>query len=183
MKKHLLTLLAMLIGLSSQCFAQLNSIYMSDYVWNANATFGMPYVSPKDILEQQKQLEQQKKIKNVKVEELKIVEESIDKATGITTIRWEDGSSYVGHISHKKFNGVGTMKYADGSVYCGQWWYGNPDGQGTFINPEGVKYTAKFERGVPHGKCIIQDVDGRLYKGRWVNGVLKNRTIKPLKKR
>ena len=61
MKKHLLTLLIMLIGLSSQCFAQLDLIYMSDYVWNANATVGMPYVSPKDILEQQKQLEQQKK--------------------------------------------------------------------------------------------------------------------------
>ena len=204
MKKYLLILIVAIFCLPSEGFAQLNSIYMSDYVWNANATVGMPYVSVKDILKQQKQLEQQKTIKKDQVKKLKVVEESIDKATGISTIRWEDGSSYVGETYRTVFHGtgtmiypdkgkyygqwkyshregIGTMEYADGSKYVGKWVRDLPNGEGTFINPEGIAFSGTFKNGVPHGKCVMQDLDGRLYSARWVRGVLKEKSIKLLK--
>lgn len=132
------------------------------------------------------------------------IELSIDKATGKTTARWEDGSvfvgfTYYGQINREgtitfadgskyhgewrfdRFHGVGTMEYADGSKYHGQWSFGKPDGQGTIIEPNGVKITLKFDEGIPRGKCIIQDVDGRLYTGRWSSGILREKSIKPLK--
>ncbi len=206
MKKYLLILIVAIFCLPSEGFAQLNSIYMSDYVWNANATVGMPHVSVKDILKQQKQLEQQKTIKKDQVKKLKIVEESIDKVTGISTIRWEDGSSYVGETYLTVFHGmgtmiypdkgkyhgqwkydhrdgIGTMEYADGSKYVGKWVRDLPNGEGTFINPEGIAFSGTFKNGVPHGKCVMQDLDGRKYSARWVRGVLKEKSIKPLKQK
>ena len=206
MKKYLLILIVAIFCLPNESFAQLNSIYMSDYVWNANATVGMPYVSVKDILKQQKQLEQQKTIKKDQVKKLKVVEESIDKATGISTIRWEDGSSYVGETYLTVFHGmgtmiypdkgkyhgqwkydhrdgIGTMEYADGSKYVGKWVRDLPNGEGTFINPEGIAFSGTFKNGVPHGKCVMQDLDGRKYTARWVRGKLKEKSIKPLKEK
>lgn len=134
------------------------------------------------------------------------IELSIDKATGKTTARWEDGSVFVGFTYYgqingegtitfadgskyhggwrsDRFHGVGTMEYADGSKYHGQWSFGKPDGQGTIIEPNGVKITLKFDEGIPRGKCIIQDVDGRLYTGRWSSGILLEKSIKPLEEK
>lgn len=135
-----------------------------------------------------------------------VAEMTKDTETGQTTIRWNNGAVYVGEINYgeisgtgtmiypdsskyqgqwknDRFHGVGTIEYADGSAYCGQWENGDPNGQGTFLTPEGVKYTAEFKDGKPRGKCIIQDKDGRLYSARWVRGVLKEKSIKPLKEK
>ena len=134
------------------------------------------------------------------------IEVVIDEVTGITTVRWDDGSTYVGETyygeikgtgtmtfadgskyqgqwKNDRFHGVGTFEYADGSAYCGQWENGDPYGYGTFINADGVKYTAKFDEGIPSGKCIIQDVDGCKYTGRWSSGILLKRSIKPYKEK
>ena len=134
------------------------------------------------------------------------IELSIDKATGKTIARWEDGSTFDGYTYYgqingegtitfadgskyhgewrfDRFHGVGTMEYADGSKYHGQWSFGKPDGQGTIIEPNGVKITLKFDEGIPRGKCIIQDVDGRLYTGRWSSGILREKSIKPLEEK
>ena len=131
------------------------------------------------------------------------IEIVIDEVTGITTARWDDGSTYVGETyygeikgtgtmtfadgskyhgqwSNDLYHGIGTMEYADGSKYHGQWSCGKPHGQGTIIESNGVKITLKFDEGIPRGKCIIQDVDGRLYTGRWSSGILRKRSIKPL---
>ncbi len=135
-----------------------------------------------------------------------VAEMTKDTETGLTTVRWNNGAVYVGEINYgeisgtgtmiypdsskyqgqwknDRFHGVGTIEYADGSAYCGQWENGDPNGQGTFLTPEGVKYTAEFKDGKPRGKCIIQDKDGRLYSARWVRGVLKEKSIKPLKEK
>ncbi len=132
------------------------------------------------------------------------IENTTDEATGLTTLSWADGSSYVGEIYRTVFHGmgtmiypdkgkyhgqwkydhrdgIGTMEYADGSKYVGEWVRDLPNGSGTFINPEGVAFTGKFKDGEPHGKCIIQDTDGQLYKARWYYGKLRKRSIKPLK--
>ena len=134
------------------------------------------------------------------------IENTTDEATGLTTLSWADGSSYVGEIYRTVFHGmgtmiypdkgkyhgqwkydhrhgIGTMEYADGSKYVGKWVRDLPNGEGTFINPEGVAFTGKFKDGEPHGKCIIQDTDGQLYKARWYYGKLRKRSIKPLKEK
>ena len=140
------------------------------------------------------------------VEYIKPIEEVVDETTGTATLRWADGSSYVGETyrttlhgmgtmiypdkgkyhgqwkySHR--DGVGTMVYPDGSKYVGEWVRDLPNGSGTFINPEGIAFTGKFKDGIPHGKCVMQDLDGRKYAARWVRGVLKEKSIKPYKEK
>ena len=134
---------------------------------------------------------------------LSVVEKTTDEATGLTTLSWADGSSYVGEIYRTVFHGmgtmiypdkgkyhgqwkyshrdgIGTMEYADGSKYVGEWVRDLPNGSGTFINPEGVAFTGKFKDGIPHGKCVMQDIDGRKYTARWYYGKLREKSIKPL---
>ena len=106
-----------------------------------------------------------------------------DEATGQTSIRWDDGSAYQGQTYYGEIKGVGTMIYPDGSKYVGLWERDLPNGKGTFQTPEGIMYTVNFENGIPHGKGVIQDLDGRMYTARWVHGKLKEKSIKPLKKR
>ena len=109
------------------------------------------------------------------------VESTTDETTGTTIIRWDDGSSYCGQTSLGEIKGIGTMVYPDKSKYCGQWERDLPNGNGTFQTPEGITFTVNFKNGVPHGKGVIQDLDGRKYSARWVRGVLKEKSIKPLK--
>ena len=131
------------------------------------------------------------------------IENTTDEATGLTTLRWNDGSSYVGEIYRTVFHGTGTMTYPDKGKYYGQWKYSHrdgigtmvypdgskyvgewvrdlPNGSGTFINPEGIAFTGKFKDGIPHGKCVMQDIDGRKYTARWYHGKLREKSIKPL---
>ena len=134
------------------------------------------------------------------------IENTTDEATGLTTLRWNDGSSYVGETYRTVFHGmgtmiypdkgkyygqwkyshrdgIGTMEYADGSKYVGEWVRDMPNGEGTFQTPEGIMYTVNFENGIPHGKGVIQDLDGRMYTARWKHGVLKDKSIKPLEEK
>ncbi len=140
------------------------------------------------------------------VEYIKPIEEVVDGTTGTATLRWSDGSSYVGETyrttlhgtgtmtysdkgkyhgqwkySHR--DGIGTMVYPDGSKYCGTWERDLPNGNGTFQTPEGITFTVNFENGIPHGKGVIQDLDGRKYTARWVRGKLKAKSIKPLEEK
>ena len=140
------------------------------------------------------------------VEYIKPIEEVVDGTTGTATLRWSDGSSYVGETyrttlhgtgtmtypdngkyhgqwkySHR--DGIGTMEYADGSKYVGEWVRDLPNGSGTFINPEGIAFTGKFKDGIPHGKCVMQDIDGRKYTARWYHGKLREKSIKPLEEK
>ena len=107
---------------------------------------------------------------------------TVDEATGITTITWGDGAMYRGQTYYGEIKGIGTMVYPDKSKYVGSWERDLPNGNGTFQTPEGITFTVNFENGVPHGKGVIQDLDGRKYSARWVRGVLKEKSIKPLKK-
>jgi hypothetical protein len=211
MKKYLLILIIAIFCLPSEGFAQPMFINAPREYQPVDPSFGiwnsMITNSNKSLLNKpNKSSKKQKTTKKVPVNKLKIVEESIDKATGISTIRWEDGSSYVGETYLTVFHGmgtmiypdkgkyhgqwkydhrdgIGTMEYADGSKYVGKWVRDLPNGEGTFINPEGIAFSGTFKNGVPHGKCVMQDIDGRLYSARWVRGVLKEKSIKPLKQK
>ncbi len=51
------------------------------------------------------------------------------------TIKYPNGNSYEGAVNDRKFpHGMGTMKYSDGSVYVGRWNFGAWYGEGTFID-------------------------------------------------
>ena len=125
----------------------------------------------------QQKIEQQEAYLNAKPP----AEIAIDEATGTTTIKWNDGAAYQGQTYYGEIKGIGTMVYPDKSKYVGSWERDLPNGQGTFQTPEGITFTVNFENGIPHGKGVIQDLDGRLYSARWVHGVLKEKSIKPLK--
>ena len=211
MKKYLLILIVAIFCLPSESFAQPMFINAPREYQPVDPSFGtwnsMITNSNKSLLNKpNKSSKKQKTTKKVPVNKLKIVEESIDKATGISTIRWEDGSSYVGETYRTVFHGtgtmiypdkgkyygqwkyshregIGTMEYADGSKYVGKWVRDLPNGEGTFINPEGIAFSGTFKNGVPHGKCVMQDLDGRLYSARWVRGKLKEKSIRPLKQK
>ena len=211
MKKYLLILIIAIFCLPSEGFAQPMFINAPREYQPVDPSFGtwnsMITNSNKSLLNKpNKSSKKQKTTKKVPVNKLKIVEESIDKATGISTIRWEDGSSYVGETYRTVFHGmgtmtypdngkyhgqwkyshrdgIGTMEYADGSKYVGKWVRDLPNGEGTFINPEGIAFSGTFKNGVPHGKCVMQDLDGRKYSARWVRGVLKEKSIKPLEEK
>jgi hypothetical protein len=211
MKKYLLILIIAIFCLPSEGFAQPMFINAPREYQPVDPSFGiwnsMITNSNKSLLNKpNKSSKQQKTIKKDQVKKLKVVEESIDKATGISTIRWEDGSSYVGETYRTVFHGmgtmiypdkgkyhgqwkydhrdgIGTMEYADGSKYVGKWVRDLPNGEGTFINPEGIAFSGTFKNGVPHGKCVMQDLDGRKYTARWVRGKLKEKSIRPLKQK
>ena len=183
--------------LPSEGFAQ---FHQTTYDWQAKMQRMIDYPFSNDNKEYQTA---KKKKPRIHYTVLSVVEKTTDEATGLTTLSWADGSSYVGEIYRTVFHGmgtmiypdkgkyhgqwkyshrdgIGTMEYADGSKYVGEWARDLPNGSGTFINPEGVAFTGKFKDGIPHGKCVMQDIDGRKYTARWVRGVLKEKSIKPL---
>ena len=202
MKKYLLILIVAIFCLPSEGFAQFYSTIFGKEA-ERQRSISLPFNFHEHRTEKKtKKFKEQVPSINIHT----AIELSIDKATGKTTARWEDGSvfvgfTYYGQINREgtitfadgskyhgewrfdRFHGVGTMEYADGSKYHGQWSFGKPDGQGTIIEPNGVKITLKFDEGIPRGKCIIQDVDGRLYTGRWSSGILREKSIKPLEEK
>ena len=208
MKRYFLLLVLAIFCLPNNSFAQdgpmlinapreLQPVDPAKRAWNSTINYSNKSISSKP---------QKPSKPRVKVSYLRAAEVSTDEATGITTCRWNDGSSYVGetyrtvlhgmgtmvYSDSSKYNGgwmydhrhgIGTMEYADGSKYVGEWVRDMPNGEGTFINPEGVAFTGQFKDGEPHGKCIIQDTDGQLYKARWYYGKLRKRSIKPYKEK
>ena len=199
MKRYLLLLVIAMFCLPNNSFAQFYSTIFGDDA-KRQRSISIPFHFSEHRTEQ-KTKKFKEPVPSINIHTA--IELSIDKATGKTTARWEDGSvfvgfTYYGQINREgtitfadgskyhggwrsdRFHGVGTMEYADGGKYIGQWSWGKPHGQGTIIEPNGVKITAKVDEGRPRGKCIIQDVDGRLYTGRWSSGLLREKSIKPL---
>lgn len=209
MKKYLFLLLAAIFCLPSEGFAQETGPDWGRDPWHklSNVTPESTWKSMMPSLSDHFKKDFPSKSKTATTPRkalLYAVENTTDEATGLTTLRWNDGSSYVGETYRTVFHGmgtmiypdkgkyhgqwkysrrdgIGTMEYADGSKYVGKWVRDLPNGEGTFINPEGIAFTGKFKDGEPHGKCIIQDTDGQLYKARWYYGKLRKRSIKPLK--
>ncbi|MBR3793146.1 MAG: hypothetical protein IKK27_04310, partial [Alistipes sp.] len=195
MKRFLLLLVLAIFCLPNNSFAQygpmlinapreLQPVDPAKSAWNSTINYSNKSISSKP---------QKPSKPRVKVSYLRAAEVSTDEATGLTTLSWADGSSYVGEIYRTVFHGmgtmiypdkgkyhgqwkyshrdgIGTMEYADGSKYVGEWVRDLPNGSGTFINPEGIAFTGKFKDGIPHGKCVMQDIDGRKYTARWYYG-------------
>ena len=115
---------------------------------------------------------------------------STDDAQATDTIRFDDGSWYLGEIADSLFNGKGKMVYADSTVYEGEWkdglWEGKgelsfPDGDtylgefskhefsgyGTYLYRDGAKYEGYWERGMFNGPGTMEYADGSTYAGNW----------------
>ena len=174
MKKYLLILIVAIFCLPSEGFAQFYST-----IFGKEAERQRSRSIPFNFSDHRTEKKQKPRIH---YSYLLAVENTTDEATGLTTLSWADGSSYVG-LTDRGAMFVGTLTYADGSKYIGKWERNLPNGEGTFINPEGVAFTGKFKDGEPHGKCIIQDTDGQLYKARWYYGKLLKHSIKPLEEK
>lgn len=212
MKRYLFLILAAIFCLPSIGFAQngpmltnvprdLQSVDPARAAWNS-----MINSSNKSLWETPKKNRKSKTTTSPRAKYINAIECSTDEATGQTTMRWADGSSYVGETyrttlhgtgtmiypdssryyggwKYSYRDGVGTMEYTDGSKYIGQWVRDIPNGDGTLITPEGTAFSGKFKDGEPHGKCLIQAPDGTLYKGRWHYGKLRKRSVKSLKEK
>ena len=108
------------------------------------------------------------------------------------TIRFDDGSWYVGGIADSLFNGYGKMVYPDGMVYEGEWlkglWNGKgklsyPDGDsyngqflnhefcglGTYIYANGDTYNGYWEHSMFNGAGTMEYANGSTYSGSWKN--------------
>ena len=209
MKRYLLLLVLAIYCLPSEGFAQPMLINAPREYQPVDPSFGiwnsMITNSNKSLLNKPNKPKKKQKPRINRVY-LLAIENTTDEATGLTTLRWNDGSSYVGEIYRTVFHGtgtmtypdngkyhgqwkyshrdgIGTMEYADGSKYVGEWVRDLPNGSGTFINPEGIAFTGKFKDGIPHGKCVMQDIDGRKYTARWYYGKLREKSIKPYKEK
>lgn len=198
MKRIYLIIAMVFLCLPNMGFAQ---GHLNTYEWESRMQRMINYPFSNDNKEYQTAKKKKPRINRVY---LLAIENTTDEATGLTTLRWNDGSSYVGETYRTVFHGMGTMIYPDKGKYYGQWKYSHrdgigtmvypdkskyvgswerdlPNGSGTFQTPEGITFTVNFENGLPHGKGVIQDLDGRLYSARWVRGVLKEKSIKPYK--
>lgn len=87
------------------------------------------------------------------------------------TLRFDDGSWYVGGIVDSLFNGTGTMKYSDGTLYNGEWKDGLWDGKGTLRFPDGDYYSGSFKEHKMDGEGVYKYANGAEYNGAWKNNM------------
>ncbi len=78
-----------------------------------------------------------------------------DCRSGLGTLRWPTGESYVGSFRDGKRNGQGTFSWPDGRRYVGEWRDGQPGGLGTRIFANGRYKAGYFDR----GRYLGADVD------------------------
>ncbi|HPA73240.1 MAG TPA: hypothetical protein PKY31_13280 [Spirochaetota bacterium] len=68
-------------------------------------------------------------------------------------------------------NGDGTMKYDDGTTYIGRWKDGKRSGEGTLYYPDGRKFVGNWSDDFMHGDGVIYYSNGLVERqGRWENG-------------
>ncbi|MDB2455287.1 trypsin-like peptidase domain-containing protein [Planktomarina temperata] len=86
------------------------------------------------------------------------------------SIKYDDGSSYEGHVFNGQKNGAGTFVSPSGTVYSGEWKNGQMSGKGTATYSDGSIYEGIFSAGRPNGLGTITYSDGSTYSGNWQNG-------------
>jgi hypothetical protein len=70
-----------------------------------------------------------------------------DCRSGVGTVRWPTGESYVGSLRQGRRHGQGTFRWPDGRMYIGAWIDGQPGGLGTRIFANGRYKAGYFDRG------------------------------------
>lgn len=107
-----------------------------------------------------------------------------DKQEGRGTMRYSDGSVYVGQWRDGKRNGIGTystklLNEPDESKYekyDGEWVADRKQGRGLSITPGG-KYEGTFKDDRYNGLGLLTLADGTVLEGRWLMGSLEGRCV------
>jgi hypothetical protein len=75
---------------------------------------------------------------------------------GHVTVKFNDGSTYVGDMEYGKITGKGKITHASGEEYNGQFLNGLYHGSGTWISAHGkINKTGKWSYGVLHGESTL----------------------------
>jgi V8-like Glu-specific endopeptidase len=98
------------------------------------------------------------------------LDDTANKKDFVQSIKYDDGSSYEGHVFDGQKNGAGTFVSPSGSVYSGEWKNGRISGKGTAKYSDGSIYEGIFTAGRPNGSGTITYSDGSKYSGNWQNG-------------
>lgn len=96
---------------------------------------------------------------------------AVAQNTESDTLRFDDGSWYVGGIVDSLFNGKGTMQYSDGTLYSGDWKNGLWDGKGELTFPDGDHYSGGFKEHKMSGEGVYKYANGAEYSGDWENNM------------
>jgi len=84
------------------------------------------------------------------------------------TLKFPDGSVYVGELILGQPNGKGIYNFANGKVYDGDWFNGLPNGKGWMLLENGQQFIGHFVNGLRDGDGTIYDMNGKeVYKGYW----------------
>jgi hypothetical protein len=86
------------------------------------------------------------------------------------TIKWPNGTHYVGQVDGDLPNGEGTMTFANGDSYTGQFVKNVKHGQGLMKWANGISYEGRYENDVPNGFGIYKLADGSRFEGMFVDG-------------
>ena len=89
--------------------------------------------------------------------------------------------TYTGYFTNNKANGLGTLDYKDGSKYTGEFIKGKFYGHGTLVLPNEEKYEGQFVNGLYSGQGIYTFIDGRQNHGGWLKGKLNGKVKISLK--
>jgi hypothetical protein len=86
------------------------------------------------------------------------------------TVRFADGSKYVGAFKDGQPNGSGTLIDPSGNKYVGGFVNGHSNGRGTATWPDGGTYVGQFKDDLPSGQGALTQPDGRQYVGQFRDG-------------
>jgi hypothetical protein len=89
---------------------------------------------------------------------------------GQGTLTFPDGEKYVGDWKDGKYHGQGSYTYADGAKYVGKWKDDKKNGQGTHILAEGAKYVGEYKDDKYNGLGTFTFADGGKYVGEFKDG-------------
>jgi hypothetical protein len=86
---------------------------------------------------------------------------------GEGTLRYPDGTQYIGTLRNGKPDGRGYLRYADGTQYEGDVRMGELTGTAEMLYPNGDDYKGGFKNGSRDGVGVMTWVLGGRYEGGW----------------
>ena len=91
--------------------------------------------------------------------------------SGFGTMKYADGSVYVGNWSQGKRCGVGALTL-DVGEYTGTWFDDTMHGYGKLLQNDGTSYIGEVKYGTMDGKGKLTQKDGSYFDGYWRQGVI-----------
>jgi hypothetical protein len=82
-----------------------------------------------------------------------VTDETVERAPA-ETLRYPNGSVYVGDVLNGKKHGYGTETLASGSTYTGEWFNDRKHGTGKKIFSSGLSFEGTWNKGQRHGQGV-----------------------------